>query len=328
MIIISNYYRTPECAGKDSGIYCIENVVNNKKYIGQTYSIKSRINQHYYELRNNSHHNSHLQSAWNKYGEDNFTYYVLEYCNLDLLNEKEKYWIEYYDSFNNGYNLTTGDIGCRGYKHSLEELEKMRKYHNSKSVLQLSHDLQIIAEWPSASQASKQLGLYKLAIISCCERINHVKSVGGFIWIYKDEFNTIDFTYYLNKSAISPKKVGQFDSHLNLIKIWESQYCIFRNSDFLPSEISAVCNHKKNSYKGYIWAFVNDNGEFLDDYDYSNVKIKQTRSVGKFDLQNNLIGTYKSVRQASLQNGVDKHGISKCCNGETEIYKGFYWKYI
>lgn len=50
-----------------TGIYCIENTANGKKYIGQASDIEKRWTQHKQKLRNNSHHNPHLQNAWNTY---------------------------------------------------------------------------------------------------------------------------------------------------------------------------------------------------------------------------------------------------------------------
>ena len=58
------------------GIYCIENMCNNKKYIGQTVSSNHRFRNHRHSLKVNIHRNSHLQSAWNKYGKDSFEFYI------------------------------------------------------------------------------------------------------------------------------------------------------------------------------------------------------------------------------------------------------------
>ena len=76
-----------------SGIYCIENTKSNKKYIGQSVNIEDRWRRHIGELNNGIHHNSHLQNAWNKYSEDCFNFYVLEYCDISELDEKERYYI-------------------------------------------------------------------------------------------------------------------------------------------------------------------------------------------------------------------------------------------
>lgn len=60
-----------------SGIYCIENLSNSKKYIGQSVNISDRWKKHISELNRGSHHNDYLQKAWNKYGKNEFKFYVL-----------------------------------------------------------------------------------------------------------------------------------------------------------------------------------------------------------------------------------------------------------
>lgn len=131
---MSNYKRNEESKNEnyDGGIYCITNKVNGKKYIGQTYDLKFRWLHHRSDLRGGRHHNRHLQGAWNKYGEDNFEFSELEKCTLESLDEREIYWIKYYDSQNQeyGYNLADGGLGCRGYKHTDEEIAKMRMIQN------------------------------------------------------------------------------------------------------------------------------------------------------------------------------------------------------
>lgn len=107
------------------GIYKITNKVNSKAYIGQSQDIERRWTKHRRELNNNSHVNKHLQSAYNKYGADSFVWEIEEECEESLLDDREIFYIEKYDSFNNGYNQTIGGSGTRGYKLSEETKQKL-----------------------------------------------------------------------------------------------------------------------------------------------------------------------------------------------------------
>lgn len=66
-------------------IYCIENKINGHCYIDQIKNFIQRRSKHFSELRRNAHHNSHLQKAYNKYGEQNFQIYILEEQIADIL---------------------------------------------------------------------------------------------------------------------------------------------------------------------------------------------------------------------------------------------------
>lgn len=86
-----------------SGIYCIENKVNHKVYIGSSKNIYQRLLKHFALLRHNKHENAHLQNAWNKYGEKSFEWTVIEKCENSILTEREQYCI---DLFGAEYNIT------------------------------------------------------------------------------------------------------------------------------------------------------------------------------------------------------------------------------
>lgn len=114
-----------------TGIYGIHNLINDKWYVGQSKNIERRNCTEKSGLRHrNSFHsgardNIHMVRAWQKYGEDYFEWIVLEECSVDQLNEKEIFWIEQKDSFNNGYNETGGGGGVRGRVISDETRLKM-----------------------------------------------------------------------------------------------------------------------------------------------------------------------------------------------------------
>lgn len=92
-------------------IYCIKNTINNKVYIGQTIrTVNQRFKQHINDARNNR-CNSKLHRAITKYGEECFYPIILEECDEDIIDEREKYYIQLYDSVKNGYNISYGGEG-------------------------------------------------------------------------------------------------------------------------------------------------------------------------------------------------------------------------
>lgn len=75
-------------------IYKIRNVVNGKFYVGSAVDTRTRFRQHRRLLKNGTHHCKHLQSAWNKYGEDVFKFEVVEYVDgRDMLEAAEDRWL-------------------------------------------------------------------------------------------------------------------------------------------------------------------------------------------------------------------------------------------
>lgn len=113
-----------------SGIYKCTCIANEKSYIGQSKDVKLRKNNHLYLLRNNKHTNEHFQNSYNKYGENSFTWDVLEYCDEGLLNSKEIYWIDFFNTYKDGFNLTKGgspDLSDENIKESLRKRSKSLK---------------------------------------------------------------------------------------------------------------------------------------------------------------------------------------------------------
>ena len=112
-----------------SGIYKISCVVDEKVYIGLSANIDNRLRFHKNRLKTNSHKNKHLQNAWNRYGEDRFKFEVIEMCDIDQMNEKEKHWISFYrsDKREFGFNKTAGgEFGRVSDEINQQRIDKLK----------------------------------------------------------------------------------------------------------------------------------------------------------------------------------------------------------
>lgn len=142
------------------GIYCIENLINHKKYIGQAKSIYDRWSKHKCALRKGKHDNDHLQKSWNKYGEKNFSFYIVEKCSEEELDEKEIFYI-------NSLNLLDGDFGYNekegGYNGKVSDnanirrKESLKRYYDNPCVKEEKSKI-AYQQWSNPDIKAKILG--------------------------------------------------------------------------------------------------------------------------------------------------------------------------
>lgn len=122
-------------------IYCIENHVNNKKYIGKTRkTLDQRWKEHLQECKRNN--SRLLYKSMNKYGISNFSICELERCEDSLASARESYWIEKYHTYyleNNscGYNMTPGGDGQPKYRVK----DIIEAFENNKTIQGAAREL-------------------------------------------------------------------------------------------------------------------------------------------------------------------------------------------
>ena len=191
--------------------------------MGQTTNPEARWAKHKNVAKNifSTPYKSHLYNSMNKYGYDNFSFKIIEKCDYEILDAKEKYWINKLNTLEPyGYNIKNGgkklfgkDNPFYGKHHSEETKRKIKEtnikrgnYHNAsermklnnpndgtffnKPVIMLNDKYDIIMIFESAKKAGdyiKQIGLSKAKIpsnsISDVCRGNQ-KSAFGFFWRY------------------------------------------------------------------------------------------------------------------------------------------------
>lgn len=168
-----------------SGVYIITNSINGKRYIGSSNNIRKRLWKHRSLLRHDKHENPHLQNAWNKYGEDNFVYSILEECDVSILLEREQYYI---DILKPEYNIDISTTHEHLNPETIEKMRKSRKEKMDKGEIKLSwkeihqYDLNgnYIQSFKSIGDAAKSAGIH---ICSIDRFLNgKYKKGGNFLW--------------------------------------------------------------------------------------------------------------------------------------------------
>lgn len=137
--MIISWEKESSTMNKIIGIYKYQNKLNGNIYIGQSVDINRRYNQHLQEANSNKAITA-IDLAISKYGIENFDFSIIEECPKEKLDERERYWIQYYDSYNNGYNNTPGGVSLRGSEHpralldenDVWEIREMYKNHISR----------------------------------------------------------------------------------------------------------------------------------------------------------------------------------------------------
>ena len=219
------------------GIYKIENQINGKIYIGQSINIEERWKRHLSDsqLDKVSKTGTVIHKAINKYGSQNFDFSVIEECEEKELDEREIYWIDFYDSYYNGYNCTKG--GSRNVDH----FKKKVYYYNLKG--------QYLGEFESVKEAALKLEIMPLSIYNCCS--GKTKTSHGYQFSYiKETKGTIQ------QAEGMAKIVGQFSKDGKLIRTFPSASDAARIMKVSKYSISDCCRGRQKTSAGFIWKYV------------------------------------------------------------------------
>ena len=339
------------------GIYKITNNINNKIYIGQSVNIERRWKDHL----SNSSKKSLIHRAIEKYGKDNFTFEIIEECSIEELDNREIYWISYYDTFNYGYNLTRG--GKSGFKYNIDAIYEDYLITNNMSktsknigchlntVRNILHifginesnqqsdksvqcidpvTLEIIKQYDSIQEAADAIGISRSSISQAAS--GKVKSAGKYYWKFIDDNNKIFIPSEIKRYK---EPVEQLDYYTGeILAEYESAKEAARQlgdtTSSGGSRISQVCNGKLQSAFGYKWKRKNDNN-YIFIPPKTQLK-KYNQKVQQIDLITGLVlNEFKSYAEAARSIGKSSKAadkISLVCRGKKESVYGYKWKNI
>lgn len=126
-------------------IYKITNKEDGKAYIGQTCRDPNiRWKEHY---NRDIDKDTYFHRALKKYGKDNFLWEVIEECDNKILNEREIYWIKYYDTYyknNKGYNMTYGGEYENHLEKAIVGISPLGEEYHFKSAAEAERVLSLI----------------------------------------------------------------------------------------------------------------------------------------------------------------------------------------
>ena len=301
-------------------IYMYTNKINGAKYIGQTRTtVGIRDYQHFYSgLKDSA---TYFDKILVEIGKENFELDIIEtiYCETveeltQSLNEKEIFWISYYDTYNNpeDYNKTPGG--------QLSE-------NLGKPVIAYDTLGNMIGKYQNMHEAQSKTNIECSQICTSCKNPKLYLISKGLIFRYDDDELTSDdienikmkypiITQYLPNGSI----VNQFRNKNEILKYFNISEKITEQKD----AIGRAINHGQ-SYMGYIWRAYPD--KFEDICLPSHIigrKIEQ-----RDPYTGELINMFNNAKDAYEKTGINASTISNCCNREKGkmISNQYYWGY-
>lgn len=235
-------------------IYGIKNLVNNKIYIGKSTNIKTRKKAHETSFIRGQAVNIHLQRAIDKYGIENFEFVILEEVCLENIDDKEKYWINCFKSYDEkfGYNKT---MGGDGGKLTLEIKLKISKTSpNRKVIYQFDSNGNLVKKWHGVRDIERELNFLSSTISKTCSVNTNNNSAYGFYWSYSEYLNNLSGIGQENNRL----QIQQFSLDGELIKIWSSISIAAKETKSSKSSIIRCCKNKQKTCNNFIWKYLNN----------------------------------------------------------------------
>jgi group I intron endonuclease len=235
-----------------TGIYIIKNIINNKIYIGSSKNIENRFRKHLSALKGGRHINKHLQAAFIKYGEENFSFNILKETSILILRKAEQLFINKHQSLNPKYGYNKAVVESNKWDDFEKEdvsAVKERIYFGC-----YTKEGKLKKVFRTIKEVYIYLGKRDTRIYDACNS-NLRKTSKNLYWI------RINVDLQKFPKTITPKtrmgrhrKLYQYDFNNNLINTWESAVIAGKSLNINSNEITR-CLKKDNIYKNSKWFY-------------------------------------------------------------------------
>ena len=285
-------------------IYKATNKINGKSYVGQTCDFHSRVWQHQrcYEKEDCDFHR-----AIKEFGFDNFSWEIIETCESeDRACELEKYYIEKFNTYRDGYNMTKGGKGA--------------PYHNARAVVLLTLDGQYIKRYDSAMDAEID-GFHNADVLLNCK--GKRRQTKGYMFMFEDEYELNGAKAYRKPEPNGMRSIIQCDMEGNFIQKFKSLQEAARITGTNRTTISGVLSNTYKSANGYIFVYE-------EDFPIKDLSIykkrKKGRKIAQVDAKSGeIIRVFDRISEAGESLGVNYKAIHKVIDKEGRTAYGYKW---
>lgn len=290
------------------GVYCIENLVNGKCYVGSAggtkRGIRKRWSSHVFEFDTNRHGNLHLQKAWNKYGAENFLFYVLEQVDgsLEEIRQCENKWFQIKNVFENGYNQSKNANGG-GWLLTEDYIKTGKSKQCTWEQYLYIKDKLINSDMPLI-EIAKNAGCKEHLIKNIYQRRTLV-----------EEFQ--DYVFPARKANIFKLTEQDYNKIVKLYLENISVVEIGKRYKISPAAVSKILTE----YNVKTTSVSKDSGK-------KGLSVK----VYQYDLKGNYLQSFNSIKKAASScKGADEIKtsckITDCCQGRHKTAYGYRWSY-
>lgn len=296
---------------KESGIYGIICIQNNKIYIGSALNILRRINVHKGQLKQNKHYNKKLQNAWNKYGNKTFYFKIIEKCHKEDLISKEQYYINNFNFSKDLFNLNPTAGSCIGVIQSADTINKRRLSNpNRREVHMLDINTgESIKTFLSIGQAADFFNMKNTSILRALD--SPTKIAAGYRWVSKNaEIPKYDF----QKSNDITIKDAMVIANVTMTAI-----CLWCKEKRFLSRKNKVGKTLINKESFNL---------FISTYKSKALRDKERqRSICSINLETNECVFYESISGAAKELNINMNYIMNALSGRSKTSHMCKWYY-